>query len=149
MRKPIHKRKRQYPTVDDFWNSEEPAEFKMACDQHADFGKFRRWFKAQLKRGETMEKSFEDQILEKYAAEIDICMGDWDEKGVINRQMAVHKLDCTQFMSKEENKDYPWPTSLTVAPKMFDLSKGKRVKTTKEDLELKEKEKEARKETAI
>lgn len=97
-----------------------------------------------------MEKSFEEEIMAKYGKKIDICLGDWNEKGVINRDMACHKLDCTQFMTEGEIKEYPHgPVTLTVAPTMFDLSKAKRVKITKEDLELKEQEEEARKQAAL
>jgi len=60
--------------------------------------------------------------------------------------MAVHKLDASQFMSKEELKEYPHgPVSLTVPPKIFDLDKAKRVKITKEEINLKEQKKEAMK----
>jgi len=53
-------------------------------------------------------------------------------------------------MTEGEIKEYPHgPVTLTVAPTMFDLSKAKRVKITKEDLELKEQEEEARKQAAL
>ena len=85
----------------------------------------------------------------KFRCEIDICMGDWDEPGVINTEMAAHKIDCTQYMSKEEIKGYPYgPVELCVPPKMFDLSKAKKVKTTKEMLDKIEAEKEAQREAA-
>ena len=52
-------------------------------------------------------------------------------------------------MSKEEIKAYPHgPVTLCVPPKMFDLSKAKRVKTTKEMLDKLEAEKEALLESA-
>ena len=52
-------------------------------------------------------------------------------------------------MTKEEIKEYPYgPIELCVPPKMFDLSKAKRVKTTKEMLDKIEAEKEAQKEVA-
>lgn len=64
--------------------------------------------------------------------------------------MACHKLDVTQFMTKDEIKEYPHgPVTLTVAPKMFDLSQAKRVKTTKEDLDLKEQEEKAKMQEAL
>ena len=66
--------------------------------------------------------------MEKYADKIDICLGSWDEKGVINTDMAVHKLDASQFMTEKEHKEYPHgPVELCVPPKIFDLSKAKRV----------------------
>ena len=58
--------------------------------------------------------------------------------------MAVHKLDVTQFLSKEEIKEYPHgPVELCVPPKMFDLSKAQRITMTKEELNLLQQEKEA------
>ena len=45
MSKKFHLRKRPYPTVEEFWNSEEPVEFKLAADEKADLGRFRRWFR--------------------------------------------------------------------------------------------------------
>ncbi len=32
LRKPMHKRKQKYPTIQEFWESEVPVEFKLACD---------------------------------------------------------------------------------------------------------------------
>ena len=48
LRKPIHKRKRKYPSVEEFWNLTEPVEFKLAADERADLSKFRRWFRKQM-----------------------------------------------------------------------------------------------------
>ena len=63
--------------------------------------------------------------------------------------MAVHKLDASMYMTKEELKEYPHgPISLCVPPKMFDLSKAKTVTMTKEELNLKQQKEEALKETA-
>lgn len=93
--------------------------------------------------------SFEERIMAKFRSKIDICMGDWDEPGVINTEMAAHKIACTEYMSKEEIKEYPYgPVTLCVPPTMFDLSKAKRVKTTKEMLDKIEAEKEAQREAA-
>jgi len=39
----MHKRKRQWPTVDEFWTSTEPKEFKLTADEQADWRKFKRW----------------------------------------------------------------------------------------------------------
>ena len=94
MGKPIHKRKRKYPSVEEFWSSLEPVEFKLAADERADLGRFRRWFRSQMALVNT-EVSFEDRVLKKYRSKVDICLGEWSEKGVINTDMAAHKLDCT------------------------------------------------------
>lgn len=83
-------------------------------------------------------------MLAKYGGIIDICQGEWSEPGVINTEIACHKFDCTDFMTKEEVKNYPFgPIEKCVPPKMFDLSKAKRVKTTKEMLDKLAAEKEA------
>lgn len=107
MRKPHHKRKRKWPTTEEFWASEEPAMFKLCADEYADLPKFKRWFRAQLRTIVTQPESFEDKVLAKYADKIDICLGKWEEKGVINTDMAVHKLDASMFMSEQEHKEYP------------------------------------------
>lgn len=43
LKRPMHKRKRQWPTVDEFWTSTEPKEFKLTADEQADWRKFKRW----------------------------------------------------------------------------------------------------------
>lgn len=58
MRKPLHLRKKKYPSVEEFWNSTEPVKFKLAADERADLGKFRRWFKAQMATVDKLEQSF-------------------------------------------------------------------------------------------
>ena len=50
---------------------------------------------------------------------------------MINTDIAAHKLNVNDYLSKQELRDYPWEVIPCVAPKMFDLSKAKRVKTTK------------------
>jgi len=81
----------------------------------------------------------------KYRDRIDICLGDWDEKGVINTDFAAHKLDVSQYMTKQELKEYPFKlVGLCKPPKMFDLSKAVRVQMTKEKLELIKREEEAK-----
>lgn len=100
MRKPHHRRKRKWPTVDEFWELEEPVIFKLAADSNTDLRRFKRWFRAQLKVSAENEQSFEDKILEKYRDKIDLCDGKWEEKGVINTDMAVYKLNVNDYMSK-------------------------------------------------
>lgn len=46
--KPPHKRRRKWPTVDEFWSLMEPKEFKLACQDHADWRKFKLWLKLQI-----------------------------------------------------------------------------------------------------
>ena len=131
MRKPHHKRKRKWPSVTEFWNLEEPVIFKLSTDSYADVPRFKRWFRAQLKAGVEDERSFEDKILEKYKDKIDLCEGKWEEEGVINTDIAAHKFNVNDYLTKQELRDYPFEITHFEPPKMFDLSKAKRVKTTK------------------
>lgn len=51
LRRPIHKRKRAWPTVEEFWKSTEPIQFKLCADEYADVRRFKRWFRAMMKHG--------------------------------------------------------------------------------------------------
>ena len=95
LRKPMHKRKRKWPSVKEFWESTEPCEFKLAADEYADLRRFKRWFKKIMSAGLAQEKTCEERLLEKFADKVDICLGDFNQKGVINTDMAVHKLDAS------------------------------------------------------
>lgn len=44
----MHKRKQTYPSIKEFWESTEPKEFKLACDDQSDWKKFKRWLKREL-----------------------------------------------------------------------------------------------------
>jgi hypothetical protein len=41
----------------------------------------------------------EKNALGKYAAEIDICVGNYETKGKVNTDMGIFKYDFTYFMS--------------------------------------------------
>jgi len=43
LKKPLYKRKRKWPTIEEFWNGEEPKQFKVSCDDQAEWRKFKRW----------------------------------------------------------------------------------------------------------
>ena len=58
LRKPLHKRKRKWPTIEEFWKSEEPIEWKVKADDYADVRRFKRWFRAELRKSMSQEKSF-------------------------------------------------------------------------------------------
>ena len=144
MRKPEHKRKRKQPSVEEFWTSDEPVVFKLHASEKSDVKRFKRWFRAQIRRGLTHSEDFTEKVMAKHGDKFDICLGGWEEKGVINTEMAAHKMVASDFMTEEEHKEYPHgPVELCVPPKMFDLSKAKRVKMTKEEIELMQQEKEA------
>ena len=40
--------------------------------------------------------------LEKYADQKDICVGDFEEKGTLNHEMAIYKWDASIYMTEEE-----------------------------------------------
>jgi len=46
--KPPHKREKRWPTVEQFWTSTEPQEFRLSCQDQADFRKFRVWIRKIL-----------------------------------------------------------------------------------------------------
>ena len=45
LRKPPHKREKRWPSIKEFWESTEPAEFRMFCQDQADFRKFIVWLR--------------------------------------------------------------------------------------------------------
>lgn len=115
----------------------------MACDDQADWKKFKRWLRRELsKAGECEDFSSKNEAI--YGSEVGISHGDWNEKAKFTTEMAVFNYDFTYFMSKDELKAYKGekPAKL-VPPKMFDLSKAERVFVNKEDIKLKEMEKES------
>lgn len=100
MRLPLHRRKRKWPSIKEFWESEDPMPFRLIVDDQADILKFKRWFKAQMKKAAVMTESFDEKCMAKHGPSIDICLGDYNQKGVPNTDMAVFKLDWTMFMTK-------------------------------------------------
>lgn len=105
---PPHKRDRPWPTIAEFWASTEPHEFKLACQDQADWRKFRVWLKKVLRevaeQGESY-KPFQEQAAEKFGSEVDICLGNnFAEVGKVNTDMAVYKYDYTYFMSADDLK---------------------------------------------
>lgn len=43
-----HKREKRWPTIEQFWTSSEPQEFRLSCQDQADFRKFRVWIRKVL-----------------------------------------------------------------------------------------------------
>jgi len=58
LKKPPHKRDRPYPSIKEFWESEEPQEFKLGCQDQADYRKFIVWIRKVLKEVATRDKSY-------------------------------------------------------------------------------------------
>jgi len=63
MKKPERKRVKKWPTIDEFWKSDEPKMFRlMACD-HADWRKFKRWFLKHLKSIENSDFDYDEECM--------------------------------------------------------------------------------------
>ena len=101
LRRPLHKRKRKWPSIEEFWESDQLHEFRLTCDDKADYRKFRRWLRRQLMTAKDMQKSYDEIVSEKYDSEIDTCHGEFDKPGKLNTSMAVHNWDYTFFMPEE------------------------------------------------
>jgi len=137
MAKKPHARKRKWPSIEEFWASEEPVEFKLGATDQSEWRKFRKWLMKTLKKSSqrTDGYHFDADVQERFGKEFDICFGDYNEKGVINTSMAVHKWDFTYHMTADEIKALkdkkPEPV---IPPKFFDLDKAERVYITREEL---------------
>lgn len=81
-----HVRKRKYPTVAEFWESTEPQTFKLTADDQSEWRKFKRWLLLEVKKAKERTESFEEMALRKHKDELDISLGDFDEKGVVNHE---------------------------------------------------------------
>lgn len=141
LNKPPQKREIPRPTIEEFWTITTPKEFKLYAGEQADFRKFKTWLRKFLKEVASRPTNLEEEALAKYAAEIDICVGNYEEKGNVNHtDIAVFKYDFTYFMTPEEIKklsEERLPEPLTM-PKSFDLTKAERVYITKEELKRRE-----------
>lgn len=110
----------------------------MASEQ-ADWRKFKRWLRRHLSKVEGNDFDFDKDALEKHA-DLDICLGDFDKKGVVNTDMAIFKWNNSIFMTEEEIKKTPEDKrAKPLTPvHQFDLSKAERVIVNKSDLKVQE-----------
>lgn len=67
-------------------------------------------------------------------------MGNYDEKGKVNTNIAAFNYDFTYFMTEDELKKLKEKPAPIVPPKSFDFSKAERVIITKEELKRREME---------
>lgn len=143
---PLHARKQKYPTIQEFWESTEPRTFKLAADDQADWRKFRRWLRIQLKSLKPEDKSFFEKHNIKFVDDINLCHGKWDEKAKFCQDVLAMQYDFTYHMTPEELKAYkgPMPEKLK-SPVQFDLKRASRVVLNKDAIKLAEMEKEAAK----
>jgi hypothetical protein len=120
MKKSPHKRKRKYPNVHEFWTSTEPHSFKLLSDDQSEWRKFRRWMMLEIKKAKERTESYEEMALRKHKHELDVCVGDFDEKGVVNHtNIACFKYDFTDFMTQPQLEQY-----IKKAQKEFEDKKG-------------------------
>lgn len=52
LKRPLHKRKQKWPSIEEFWEDEEPKEFKLSCDDQADWRKFKKWLRKTVQSTE-------------------------------------------------------------------------------------------------
>lgn len=145
LKRPLHKRKMRRPTIQEFWESEEPKEFKLSADDQAQYRKFKRWLRKHLDvHGLPDAKPFDQIQAEKFKDEVQIHLGDYKEPSVINTKMAVHQWDFTYFLNEEELKKLKpeeKPEEFEV-PKHPDMATAERIFISKEQIKMEEIEKE-------
>lgn len=118
--RPPYHRKRKYPSVQEFWESTEPMPFRLIADDQSQWRKFRRWLLIEIKKAQERTESYEEMALRKHKDELDICQGNFDEKGKVNHEsIACFKWDFTDFMTEQQLKDYK-----VRAQKELDAKKG-------------------------
>ena len=59
---PPHKRRTKMPSIEEFWTTMEPKEFKLTCQEHADYRKFRAWLRKMVRDAAKREISFDEEI---------------------------------------------------------------------------------------
>ncbi|KRX05264.1 hypothetical protein PPERSA_00565 [Pseudocohnilembus persalinus] len=60
-------RKIRYPTVEEFWESNEPFQFRVNCSRYADFRKFQRWILKEVEEKQN-GPSLDEIVLKKFGA---------------------------------------------------------------------------------
>lgn len=147
LRKPLHKRKKRMPTVEEFWSQTEPYKFRIAAEHQCELPKFKRWLRQQIKEhGKPSDKSFTEINKPKFVEEVGISHGEWDKKAVFCHEVMAFNYDWTYHMTEQELKEYKGerPEKYTI-PTAFDLNKAERVFADKDDIKLQEMEREAAK----
>jgi hypothetical protein len=141
MKKPEQWRTKKWPTVEEFWATEEPKPFRLLSSTEADYRKFRRWLRQHLRKIEDSDFDYDKATMEAFGddKDIDICMGDFDTHEEINHDMAVFKWTNKEYMSKEEIKKLTDVQKKVPTPvEMFDLAKSERMEMIKADLKIQE-----------
>lgn len=141
MKKPIHKRSKKWPTIEEFWASEDPKPFRLLASEAADYRKFRRWLRNHLRMVDASGFDFDAVAMETFRndKDLDVCLGDYDIKEEVNTEMAIFKWNNKVYMSEEEIKKLTEEQKrIPVPPVMFDLSKAERIVTDKSKLKIQE-----------
>lgn len=138
LKRQAHKRIKKWPTLEEFWFSEEPQQFRVLCSDHADHRKFKRWLTKHLQQIEGSEFDFDKEANDKfYWVKDEICLGDYDKKGVLNQEMAIYKWDNQMFMTPDDLKKLSDDQKIIKKPPMgFDFSKAERIFIKKDDLKV-------------
>jgi len=107
MRRHEKRRVKKWPTVEEFWASEEPRQFRLVAGEYSDWKTFRRWLNRHLRNIEGTDFDYDSECLSKHESTLDICLGDYDKKEEINTEMAIFKWNNTIFMNKEDLEKVP------------------------------------------
>jgi hypothetical protein len=89
---------------------------------------------------EESDFEYDKKSLEEWRDKLDVCLGDWNEKGVINTEMAVYKWTNQIYMTKEEIEKLRPEQRLSVPkpPVMPDLRKAERIVIDKAEMKVQE-----------
>ena len=66
MKRPLHKRVRKWPSIEEFWASEEPKQFKLMASEAADYRKFRKWLRHHLRKVEATGFDYDKVTMETF-----------------------------------------------------------------------------------
>lgn len=141
MKKPLHKRKRKWPEAEEFWELEEPQEFRLLASHNSEWRKFRRWLR-KFCLGVELDPEFDydTEVMTTWGSNLDICLGDFDQKGSVNTDMAVFKFTNQFHMTEEEiaKLEPEKRMELPVPPKMPDLSSAERIVINRNEMKVQE-----------
>ena len=102
LKKPLSRRKKMWPTYEEFWKSEEPKEFRLMAGEQADWKRFKRWLRKHLQSIEGTDYDYDTECMAKHGDVMDICIGDYDKKDPVNTSMAVFNWTNKIYMTPEE-----------------------------------------------
>ena len=78
LKKPEYKRLKTWPTIDEFWATEEPKQFRLMASEQSDWRTFKRWLRKHLASIEqNPEFDYDTEALCLHEPTMDICLGDY------------------------------------------------------------------------